>query len=290
MKITGLAALALAIAAPALAQTSPSGGIGSLTPGNADAGARPGAGSALASRPRVTGRCRTGRPPAPRAAALEHSSQQGTAGDVFRRLHPADNHRPGHGRPRLGRASRAVRRHPRLHQGHRACHPAPRLAAVRDQPARDPWHAAHHGGAADRHLRSTAPARPPSRPRRRKHRCGDHAGRGLSAIGIGVPGLRAGRPVLAGAPRQQAADRPADDPPRRQHEERAAQQHHRQAQQHAAVGPVDMGRRLAPGGEPEGTGELEIVEPVARPQRAKRAATIAPGRAASSSAADSTRG
>jgi hypothetical protein len=32
MKITGLAALALAIAAPALAQTSPSGGIGSLTP------------------------------------------------------------------------------------------------------------------------------------------------------------------------------------------------------------------------------------------------------------------
>ena len=32
MKIPGLAALALAIAAPALAQTSPSGGIGSLTP------------------------------------------------------------------------------------------------------------------------------------------------------------------------------------------------------------------------------------------------------------------
>jgi hypothetical protein len=32
MKITGLAALALAIAAPAFAQTSPSGGIGSLTP------------------------------------------------------------------------------------------------------------------------------------------------------------------------------------------------------------------------------------------------------------------
>lgn len=33
MKITGLAAvLALAIAAPALAQTSPNGGIGSLTP------------------------------------------------------------------------------------------------------------------------------------------------------------------------------------------------------------------------------------------------------------------
>ena len=32
MKITGLAALALAIAAPAVAQTSPSGGIGSLTP------------------------------------------------------------------------------------------------------------------------------------------------------------------------------------------------------------------------------------------------------------------
>ena len=32
MKITGLAALTLAIAAPALAQTSPSGGIGSLTP------------------------------------------------------------------------------------------------------------------------------------------------------------------------------------------------------------------------------------------------------------------
>jgi hypothetical protein len=31
-KITGLAALALAIAAPVLAQTSPSGGIGSLTP------------------------------------------------------------------------------------------------------------------------------------------------------------------------------------------------------------------------------------------------------------------
>src|SRR5688572_6709758 len=28
-----------------------------------------------------------------------------------------------------------------------------------------------------------------------------------------------------------------------------------------------MGRRLAPGGEPEGTGELEIVEPVARPQQ-----------------------
>jgi hypothetical protein len=32
MKIAGLAALALAFAAPALAQTSPSGGIGSLTP------------------------------------------------------------------------------------------------------------------------------------------------------------------------------------------------------------------------------------------------------------------
>lgn len=32
MKITGLAALVLAIAAPALAQTSPSGGIGSLPP------------------------------------------------------------------------------------------------------------------------------------------------------------------------------------------------------------------------------------------------------------------
>ena len=32
MKIPGLAALGLAIAAPALAQTSPSGGIGSLTP------------------------------------------------------------------------------------------------------------------------------------------------------------------------------------------------------------------------------------------------------------------
>lgn len=32
MKITGLAALALAVAVPALAQTSPSGGIGSLTP------------------------------------------------------------------------------------------------------------------------------------------------------------------------------------------------------------------------------------------------------------------
>jgi hypothetical protein len=32
MKITGLAALALAIAAPALAQTSPSGGIGALPP------------------------------------------------------------------------------------------------------------------------------------------------------------------------------------------------------------------------------------------------------------------
>lgn len=32
MRITGLAALALAIAAPALAQTSPSGGIGSLPP------------------------------------------------------------------------------------------------------------------------------------------------------------------------------------------------------------------------------------------------------------------
>lgn len=32
MKITGLAALALAVAAPALAQTSPSGGIGSLAP------------------------------------------------------------------------------------------------------------------------------------------------------------------------------------------------------------------------------------------------------------------
>jgi hypothetical protein len=31
-KITGLAALALAVAAPAVAQTSPSGGIGSLTP------------------------------------------------------------------------------------------------------------------------------------------------------------------------------------------------------------------------------------------------------------------
>ena len=32
MKVAGLAALGLAIAAPALAQTSPSGGIGSLTP------------------------------------------------------------------------------------------------------------------------------------------------------------------------------------------------------------------------------------------------------------------
>ena len=32
IKIMGLAAFALAIAAPALAQTSPSGGIGSLTP------------------------------------------------------------------------------------------------------------------------------------------------------------------------------------------------------------------------------------------------------------------
>jgi hypothetical protein len=32
MKIMGLAALALAFAAPALAQTSPSGGIGSLSP------------------------------------------------------------------------------------------------------------------------------------------------------------------------------------------------------------------------------------------------------------------
>jgi hypothetical protein len=32
IKVMGLAALALAIAAPALAQTSPSGGIGSLTP------------------------------------------------------------------------------------------------------------------------------------------------------------------------------------------------------------------------------------------------------------------
>jgi hypothetical protein len=32
MKIAGLAALALAVTAPALAQTSPNGGIGSLTP------------------------------------------------------------------------------------------------------------------------------------------------------------------------------------------------------------------------------------------------------------------
>ena len=32
MKISALVALALAVAAPALAQTSPSGGIGSLTP------------------------------------------------------------------------------------------------------------------------------------------------------------------------------------------------------------------------------------------------------------------
>ena len=32
MKISALAALAVAVAAPALAQTSPSGGIGSLTP------------------------------------------------------------------------------------------------------------------------------------------------------------------------------------------------------------------------------------------------------------------
>ena len=44
MKIIGLAALALAIAAPALAQTSPNGGIGSLTPPAPQPPARPGAG------------------------------------------------------------------------------------------------------------------------------------------------------------------------------------------------------------------------------------------------------
>ena len=37
-------------------------------------------------------------------------------------------------------------------------------------------------------------------------------------------------------------------------------------QHHAAVGPVDMSRRFAPRREPEGTGELEVVEPVAGPR------------------------
>ncbi|MPZ31255.1 MAG: hypothetical protein GEV13_09715 [Rhodospirillales bacterium] len=77
---------------------------------------------------------------------------------------------------------------------------------------------------------------------------------------------RAGRSPLARAARQEAPGRPADDPPHGQHEEGAAQQHHRQAQHHAAVGPVDMGRRLAPRRKPEGAGKLEIVEPVAGPR------------------------
>src|SRR5580704_13608186 len=72
------------------------------------------------------------------------------------------------------------------------------------------------------------------------------------------------------APRKEALDGPDDAEPEQQHESGAAQQDERQAQRHAAVGPVDMGRRLAPRREPEGARELEVIEPVARPHERRQ--------------------
>src|SRR5260370_31587792 len=68
-----------------------------------------------------------------------------------------------------------------------------------------------------------------------------------------------------GAPRKETLDGPDDTEPEQQQENRTAQQNERQAQGHAAVGPVDMRRGLAPRGEPEGARKLEVIEPVARP-------------------------
>src|SRR5713226_5919038 len=68
-----------------------------------------------------------------------------------------------------------------------------------------------------------------------------------------------------GPPREETLDGPDDAEPEQQEKNGTAQQHECQAQRHAAVGPVDMRRGLAPRGEPEGARQLEVIEPVARP-------------------------
>ena len=114
-------------------------------------------------------------------------------------------------------------------------------------------------------------------------------GRRPIGIGIEVPGLRAGRAPLTRAARQEAADRPEGDPPHGQHEEGAAQQHHRQAQRHVAVGPVDR-PALRTTARTRRRRQAGNCRASSRAHGARRAATVAPGRAASSNAADSTRG